>query len=85
MKCEWNKDVPVWCEIEDLFIIRAGFPEKRYWNCIDAKENIETLKEIFTAHKIKYSNNISFQDLKILFKENFREIDLVKEINEVGI
>lgn len=76
----WDKSVPEWCEIEDLFIVGGGFP-KRYWNCEDSEVNVNALKEIFSAHKIKFSKNSSFNELKNLFKETFRKVELSSELN----
>ena len=77
----WDKDVPIWDELGDekMFIVGASFP-KRFWNCVDSKENLIAFKEIFKAHKISFPENSSFQELKKLFKETFRKVNLEQEL-----
>lgn len=72
---KWRKKVPVWTQIEDLFIIGGNYPLKP-WVCSKNKDNKETLKEIFIAHNIDYPENCSFEQLVALFKKNFREVKI---------
>lgn len=76
----WAKDIPVWADLEELFIVGAGFPEKRYWNCEDNEDNFKTLKEILESHKVKFPKNASFKELKNIFRQEFRQVNLLNEV-----